>query len=142
MSFNKVIILGNLGADPESRFTRSGQQVVNMRIATSEKWNKDGQSQESTEWHSVVVWGKQAETCARYLTKGRTVLVEGRLQTRSFEDTNGAKRYKTEIVASGVKFVGRGDGGGGQYVAPPPADRPSAPQQDVQPDFDDDSIPF
>ena len=115
-SVNKVILLGNLGADPEVRFTPGGQAVANFRMATTDYWmdKASGQRQERTEWHRVVVWGKQAELCGEYLKKGRQCYVEGRLQTREWQDKDGQKRYTTEIVANQVVFLGgRGEGGGG-----------------------------
>src|SRR5580698_3082034 len=116
---NKVILVGNLGADPDMRFTPSGQGVCELRVATSESWNdKNGQRQERTEWHRIVVWGKRAEVCAKYLAKGRQVVVEGRIQTRTYDDKDGGKRYITEIIAADVQFLGGGSrdgaaGGGG-----------------------------
>jgi len=104
---NKVILIGNLGANPELRYTAGQQAVANLRIATTEKWtDKSGQKQEATEWHRVVVWGKKAEVCSKYLSKGRQVYVEGRLRTRSWEDKEGNKRYTTEVVANDVQFLG------------------------------------
>lgn len=104
---NKVTLLGNLGADPETKKTASGQNITLFSLATSNAWtNREGQRQEHTEWHRIVVWGKLAETCAEYLSKGRKVYVEGRLQTRSWEDDKGQKRYTTEIVANQVLFLG------------------------------------
>jgi single-strand DNA-binding protein len=107
---NKVIIVGRLGADPEIKSVGNGQSVARLNVATSENWtSKDGQKQERTEWHRIVVWGRQAENCAKHLSKGRQVYVEGRLQTRSWEDTaTGQKKYATEIVASTVQFLGGG----------------------------------
>lgn len=103
---NKVTLLGNLGADPETKKTASGQSITLFNVATSNAWtNKEGQRQEHTEWHRVVVWGRQAETCAEYLAKGRKVYVEGRMQTRSWEDDKNQKRYTTEVVASQVLFL-------------------------------------
>src|ERR1700722_18659755 len=104
---NKVILIGTLGKDPEVRYTAGGQSVANFNIATSETWNdKQGQKQERTEWHRVVVWGKMAEVVGEHLSKGRQVYVEGRLQTRSCDDkTSGQKRYATEIVANTVQFL-------------------------------------
>ena len=103
---NKVIIVGNLGKDPELRHTPQGQAVANFPVATSESWNdKGGQKQERTEWHRVVVWGKQAELCSKYLTKGRKAYIEGRLQTRAWDDKEGQKRYTTEIIANTVQFL-------------------------------------
>jgi single-strand DNA-binding protein len=114
---NKVILVGNLGKDPEVRYTPSGQAVANFNIATSESWtDKSGQKQERTEWHRIVVWGKQAEHCGEYLSKGRQVYVEGRLQTREWADKEGRKNYTTEVIATHVTFLGggeRGQGGGG-----------------------------
>ena len=105
---NKVILVGNLGADPEVRKTASQQSVTQFNLATSESWvNKDGERQEKTEWHRIVVWGKLAETCAKYLGKGRQVFIEGRLQTRSWETEQGQKRFTTEIVANQVLFLGK-----------------------------------
>lgn len=104
---NKVIIIGRLGTDPETKTVSSGQAVTRMSVATSESWvDRDGQKQEKTEWHRIVVWGKLAEICAKYLAKGRQVFVEGRLQTRSWEDNQGQKKYTTEIVATNIQFLG------------------------------------
>ncbi|MFZ3229400.1 MAG: single-stranded DNA-binding protein [Pseudobdellovibrio sp.] len=103
---NKVIIVGRLGQDPEMKAVGQGATVTRISVATSENWvDKSGQKQERTEWHRVVVWGKLAEICGKYLSKGRQVYVEGKLQTRSWED-NGQKKYSTEIVASTVQFLG------------------------------------
>lgn len=114
-SVNKVILLGNLGADPEIRYTASGQAVANFRMATTDSWSdkSSGQRQERTEWHRVVVWGRLAELCSEYLRKGRQCYVEGRIQTREWQDKEGQKRYTTEIVANQVLFLGGRDGGGG-----------------------------
>lgn len=121
---NKVILVGNLGKDPELRNTTSGTSVCEFSIATGESWKgKDGQMQERTEWHRIVVWGKLGENCAKFLSKGRQVFVEGRLQTRSWEDKDGNKRYTTEIVARDVQFLGGGGGkSGGSDGPPPPSD--------------------
>ncbi|MEZ0391525.1 MAG: single-stranded DNA-binding protein [Pseudobdellovibrionaceae bacterium] len=106
---NKVILVGRLGADPELKSVGNGQSVARLNLATSESWTtKEGSKQERTEWHRVVVWGRQAENCAKHLSKGRQVYVEGRLQTRNWEDQQGQKRYTTEIVASTVQFLGAG----------------------------------
>lgn len=116
MSVNKAIIVGNLGADPEVRYTESGTAVANMRIATNERWkDKSGQQQERTEWHRIVVFGNQAENCGKYLEKGRQVYVEGRIQTNEWTDDNGNTRYTTEIVAQSVQFLSGGEAniGGG-----------------------------
>jgi single-strand DNA-binding protein len=124
---NKVILVGNLGADPELRYTPSGQGVCELRIATSDSWtDKQGQRQERTEWHRVVVWGKRAEVCSKYLSKGRQVYVEGRIQTRNYDDKDGNKRYITEVIANDVQFLGGGRGGDnrgrGDEAPPPPSD--------------------
>jgi single-strand DNA-binding protein len=115
-SVNKVILVGNLGADPELKYTPSNRPVCNLSIATNEVFkDKGGQRQERTEWHRVTVWGEQAENCSKYLAKGRMVYIEGRLQTRSWDDkTDGKKRYSTEIVADRVTFLGGGAAEGGQ----------------------------
>lgn len=103
---NKVILIGRLGADPEVKTVTGGNNVARLSVATSENWtDREGQKQERTEWHRIVVWGKLAEICGKYLAKGRQVYVEGRLQTRSWED-NGQKKYSTEIVANTVQFLG------------------------------------
>lgn len=138
---NKVILIGNLGRDPELRYTQSGQPVANFTMATTESWNKrDGSGKEErTEWHRIVAWGRTAELCAQYLAKGRTVYVEGRLQTREWEDREGKKQRTTEVVANTVQFLGgnRGAAGGagaektsGGGVDPGPADAPP-PEDDI-----------
>jgi len=109
-SVNKVILVGNLGADPELKYTQQQKALCNLRVATQETWkDKSGAKQEKTEWHRVTVWGDQAENCEKYLAKGRSVYVEGRLQTRSF-DKDGHKHYATDIVADKVVFLGGGKG--------------------------------
>ncbi len=112
---NKVILVGRLGGDPELKFTPGGQAVARLSIATSEAWtDKQGQKQERTEWHRVVVWGKMAEVCGQHLSKGRQVYVEGRLQTRSWDDkATNQKKYSTEIVANTVQFLGAAGAEGG-----------------------------
>ncbi|MCC6623529.1 MAG: single-stranded DNA-binding protein [Deltaproteobacteria bacterium] len=114
-SVNKVILIGNLGADPDVRTTATGQMVATLSIATSETFNdKQGQRQERTEWHRVVLWGKSAELAQRYLAKGRKVYIEGRIQTRSWDDQQtGQKRYSTEVVANQMVFLDSGAGRGG-----------------------------
>jgi single-strand DNA-binding protein len=124
-SVNKVILLGHLGADPELRYTPSGQAVANLRIATNDRFQRDGNWEDRTEWHRVVVWAKLAERCNQYLNKGSQVYLEGRLQTQKWQDKEGHDRYTTEIVAFSVQFLGsasEGRGGGGGYP-PHPADR-------------------
>lgn len=131
MSVNKVILLGRLGQDPELKYTPSGTAVCNFSMATSENWNdKSGQKQERTEWHRIVVWGKLAELCNQYLSKGRQAYVEGRLQTRSWDDKTGGKRYTTEVNASTVQFIG------GRESASSSNNYDSAPSQNDGPDDD------
>jgi single-strand DNA-binding protein len=141
MSVNKVILVGNLGKDPEVRYTQTGSAVANFSIATSEQWNdRDGKRQERTEWHNIVVWGKQAETCGQYLAKGRQVYVEGSIRTRSYDDKSGNKRYVTEIVAQRIQFLG---GGGGTRL---PQQMDSGPGEEMgmggNQSPSDDDIPF
>ena len=113
MSVNKVILVGRLGQNPEVKYTPSGAAVANFSIATSETWNdKSGQKQEKTEWHRIVVWSKLAELCGQYLQKGRQVYVEGRLQTREYQDKAGVTKSITEIRADAVQFLGQGAGQG------------------------------
>lgn len=142
---NKVIIVGNLGKDPELRHTPQGQPVANFPIATSEAWTgKDGQKQERTEWHRVVVWGKLAELCGKYLSKGRKAYVEGRLQTRAWDGQDGQKRYTTEVIANTVQFLDSASSDRG-HAASAQDDSPFG----APPDFGDnnatsgtDDIPF
>jgi single-strand DNA-binding protein len=113
-SVNKVILVGNLGRDPELRYTQSGQAVANFTIATTERFStRDGDRQERTEWHRIVTWGKTAELCAQYLAKGRSVYLEGRLQTREWEDKFFNDTATTEITAQTVQFLGGRGGGSG-----------------------------
>ena len=113
-SVNKAILIGNLGADPEIRYTSSGRGVANFRIATNRVYtDRNGQRQEQTEWHNIVAWGKLAEICERYLKKGSSVYIEGRIQTRSWEDQSGQKRWTTEIVAQQMNMLGAVGGAGG-----------------------------
>ena len=137
---NRVLLLGNLGADPELRMTNGGQAVLKLRLATSETYlDRNKVRQERTEWHNIIVWGKQGETCGQYLAKGRQVFVEGSIRSRSYDDKSGNKRYVTEIIAQRIRFLG---GGGGTRVAP---EVDSASSDEVsasgQPAIDDD-IPF
>jgi single-strand DNA-binding protein len=105
-SLNKVILIGRLGRDPEMRFTPSGRAVTNFTMATNEVWtDQNGERQERTEWHRIVTWGKLAENCAKLLSKGKLVYVEGRLQTRSWDDKDGNKRYTTEIIANNMQIL-------------------------------------
>ena len=108
---NKVILVGNLGQDPETRSTNGGNSVTTLRLATTEKFkDRDGAMQERTEWHTVIVWGKQGEACGRHLTKGRQVYVEGRLTTRKWQDKEGKDRYTTEVIGDNVRFLGGSPG--------------------------------
>lgn len=126
---NKVIIIGRLGSDPEVKTVAGGKAVARLSVATSESWtDRDGKKQERTEWHRIVVWDKLAELCGKYLAKGRQVYLEGRLETRSWEDPQGQKKYTTEIVANVVQFLGDTQG---------PASR-----QPSEPDFDPADPPF
>lgn len=136
-SVNKVILIGNLGKDPELRYTPGGQAVASFPLATSEKWrDKEGVMQDNTEWHNIVVWGRQAETAKEYLAKGRQVYIEGRIQTRSWDDKDGNKRYTTEVVAQRVQFLGsRGQGGGGGSEMPSDSPQPDLTEED-------DDLPF
>jgi len=138
---NKVIIVGNLGKDPEMRFTANGRAVCKFPVATSERWtDQQGQKQERTEWHNIVVWGKQAESCGQYLAKGRQVYVEGSIRTRSYDDKDGNKRYITEITARDVRFLG-GGGGAGRGAPEPTFSAPAG--EDAGPAGpEDDDIPF
>lgn len=140
---NKVILIGNLGQDPELKYIASGTAVTTFSLATNERWTgKEGKKEERTEWHRIVVWGKLAELCSEYLSKGRTAFVEGRLQTREWQDKDGNKRYTTEIVASNVQFIGgRGENMGSSRTSHQ-SESPS-PMQDFGPMDDmDDDIPF
>ncbi|MBI1861842.1 MAG: single-stranded DNA-binding protein [Deltaproteobacteria bacterium] len=140
---NKVILIGRLGADPEVRYTTSGGAVANFNVATNESWtDKSGQKQERTEWHKIVVWGKLAEICGQYLTKGRQAFVEGRLQTREWTDKEGGKRYTTEVVAQNIQFLGGGaeKGQPGSSFAPPSEFVPSEDKGGAMPS--DEEVPF
>ncbi|MGD9342606.1 MAG: single-stranded DNA-binding protein [Desulfuromonadales bacterium] len=142
MSVNKVILVGNLGKDPELRYTPSGTAVCTFSLATTDRFkNKQGEQQERTEWHNIVVWAGLAEICGKYLTKGKQIYIEGRIQNRSYDDRDGNKRYITEIVANEMQMLGRAgeQGGGGRASAP--AEEPSQGSQ--EPPFNpDDDIPF
>ncbi len=145
-SVNKVILVGNLGRDAELRYTPGGAAVSTLNLATTEVWNdKQGQKQEKTEWHRIVLWGKQAESLQEYLVKGKQIYVEGRLQTRQWDDKEGNKRYTTEIKADRITLLG-GGGGGGRSGA---VDRSSgashttgAPDEPPTEPITDDDIPF
>jgi single-strand DNA-binding protein len=143
MSVNKAILVGNLGKDPELRYTPSGTAVCTFSLATTDRFkNKQGEQQERTEWHNIVVWAGLAEICGKYLTKGKQIYIEGRIQNRSYDDRDGNKRYITEIVANEMQMLGRaGDQGGGGGRPEAPAAEPSQGSQ--EPPFNpDDDIPF
>lgn len=117
---NKVILIGNLGSDPEVRYTQSGTAVASLSVATTRKWkDKDGQQQDETEWHKVQVWAQQAEFCSKYLSKGNKVYVEGRLQTRKWQDQDGKDRYTTEVVASVIQNLSPRSDSGSTREEPP-----------------------
>ena len=142
-SVNKVILVGNLGRDAELRYTPGGAAVATLNLATTEVWNdKNQQRQEKTEWHRVILWGKQAESLQEYLTKGKQIYVEGRLQTRQWDDKDGNKRYTTEIRGDRIVLLG-GMGGGGARQQPRAAAGP-ADEHMLEPgaDLTDDDIPF
>ena len=141
---NKALLIGNLGADPEVRYTAGGSAVANVRLATAESWrDKDsGEQQERTEWHRVVFFGRLAEIVGEYLRKGSQVYVEGRIQTRKWQDRDGNDRYSTEIVANEMQMLGgRSSAGDDPRPADAPATAPAGPDEPPMEDFDDD-IPF
>lgn len=138
---NKVILIGNLGADPEMKYTPGGTAICKFNIATTEKFkDREGNPQERTEWHRIVVWGKSAEACGQHLAKGRQVYVEGGLRTRSWDDSDGVKRYMTEIHARDVQFLGSAPNGQGQGGG---AGQPNGDGGNYgPPPLGDDDIPF
>lgn len=130
-SLNKVMLIGNLGADPELTYTPSGTAKATLRLATHEHWtNKEGEKQERTEWHRIIAWGRLAEIIGEYLVKGRQIFVEGRLNTRSWEDNDGTKRWMTEIVATNMQMLGNGKAPSTKVADPEVAEEP------------DEDIPF
>lgn len=153
-SVNKVILLGNLGKDAELSYLPSGQAVSKFSLATNRKWkDKNGEWQEETEWHNIVLWGKPAESYSQYLTKGQKIYIEGRIKSRTWEGKDGNKHYATDIIADQIVFAsGRGadEGGGGapraagQRAATPAAARASASpvEEGLSPEITDDDIPF
>ena len=142
-SLNKVMLIGNLGKDPEVRYTASGQAVAGFSLATSEKFKgKSGEWEERTEWHNITLWGKLAEIAGEYLTKGKTVYIEGRLQTRKWQDKSGNDRYTTDIVGDKMQMLsakGERSGGGDASSAPKATGGGSSYEE---PPFQDDDIPF
>lgn len=142
---NKVMLVGNLGRDPEMRALPSGQQVANFSLATSRRYkDRDGNRKDETEWHNIVVYGKQAEIAGQYLTKGKMVFVEGRIQTRSWDDKeSGKKQYKTEIICDNFQMLGsKGDGGGGGQRDSGASAPAGGGHDGGAGDFQDDDIPF
>jgi len=140
---NKVILIGNLGRDPEVRYTGEGKPVANFTMATTERWSDpSGERKEKTEWHRIVVWGKQAEIAGEYLRKGRQVYVEGSLQTREWTDRDGNKRQTTEIRAQRFQMLGRRDEEPEASVAQAPASGEPAAVAEKGPGFQEDDIPF
>jgi single-strand DNA-binding protein len=138
MSINKALIMGHLGRDPDIRYTNTGTAVCTLSIATTEKHKAaDGSVKETTEWHKVIVWQKQAENCHKYLKKGSMAYVEGRIQTRSWEDNTGQKRYSTEIIAQSVQFIGKPAG------VSAPSEQAVPPDLGPEPSYNSlDDIPF
>lgn len=150
MNLNKVFILGRLTADPQLRSTTTGQQVASFGLATNRVWNdKNGQKQEATEFHNVVVWGRQAEIASKYLVKGALAMIEGRLQTRSWDDKQGQKRKTTEIIAERIQLGPRPAAGGqGPFGAAPKANLAEAPAKeeipviDISEEIKSEDLPF
>ena len=140
---NKVILIGNLGADPEIRHTGGNVPVTTLRVATTERYkDRNGERQERTEWHNVVLWRGLAEIAERYLRKGSTIYIEGRLETRSWEDKNGQKRYTTEVIATDMTMLDSRADTGGLDAAPTPAPPEDMDVGTVAPDDGDDDLPF
>jgi single-strand DNA-binding protein len=138
---NKVILIGNLGSDPQVRYTPQGTAVANFSVATTEKFtNKNGERESRTEWHRVVAWSKLAEICSQYLKKGKQVYIEGRIQTRQWDDKDGNKRSSTEIVATNMVMLGRAGDGGGDSGAQAFPDDEQATQE--APAGQEDDLPF
>lgn len=142
-SVNKVILVGNLGQDPELRYTPSGAAVTTLSIATNEVWkDNDGNQQERTEWHRVVLWRRLAEIAGEYLKKGSKVYLEGRLQTRSWEDKDGVKRYATEVIADNMTMLdSKSEGGARASASPPPTEVNEPPPAEANMEEEDD-LPF
>jgi single-strand DNA-binding protein len=142
-SLNKVMLIGNLGKDPEVRYTSSGTAVASFSLATSERFkNKNGEWEEKTEWHNITLWSRLAEIAGEYLAKGKTVYIEGRLQTRKWQDRDGRDRYTTEIVGEKMQMLGAKGDGGGRSKAPAEQGYGDAPAYE-EPSFNpDDDIPF
>ena len=142
---NKVILLGNVGRDPELRYTQNGTAVCNFSLATTERAKIGGEWQDRTEWHSIVAWGRLAETCSNYLAKGSQVYIEGRLRTRKWEDREGNTRYQTEVVADSMVLVGRPRAQrpeAAPYAPEPPAPAPDLPEPADEGFDPNDDVPF
>ncbi|MBE9503219.1 MAG: single-stranded DNA-binding protein [Proteobacteria bacterium] len=145
---NKVILVGNLGRDPEVRYTKNGQAVASFSLATTERWTgKDGNKEDKTEWHRIVAWGKLGEICGEYLVKGKQVYIEGRLQTRDWDDKDGNKKSTTEIVANNMVMLSQAGGsqqsyGGNQQASSGGGQTGSSGGSNDADDFEDDDIPF
>ena len=141
---NKVILVGNLGADPDTRYMPSGGAVTNLSVATSESWKdkQSGEQKERTEWHKVAMFGRLAEISAEYLRKGSQVYIEGKIRTRKWQDKDGKDRWTTEIIADEMQMLGGRGGGGGAPSRGDSYSQPSAPQKAPAPDDFDDDIPF
>jgi len=141
-SVNKVILVGNLGRDPELKYTPNGTAMANFTLATNEKWkDKEGKEQEATEWHRIVVFGKLAEICGEYLHKGRQIYLEGKIRSRTYKDREGVEKTVYEIRADNMVMLGKGEGGGGRSEGGSRSEggRPAA---DKDPEFSDEDIPF
>jgi len=142
-SVNKVILIGRLGKDPEMRFTPSGRAVTNFTMATNENWtDQSGERQERTDWHRIVVWGKLAENCAKLLSKGKQVYIEGRLQTRQWDDRDGNKRYTTEVVANQMQILTPADSSERGYNNNNDGDPGFSPNDNAPASQEFDDIPF
>lgn len=141
MSVNKAILIGRLGKDPELTYTPSGKAVCKFPLATSERWtNQEGQKQESTTWHNIVAWGRQGEVMKEYLSKGREVYIEGRIDNRVYDKKDGSKGFTSEVVVQAFQFIGgRGDFGGDSGAQSAPPEREGAPTGTAS---DDDDLPF
>jgi single-strand DNA-binding protein len=122
MSLNKILLIGNLGKDPEVRYMPSGKAVVSFNLATNRRYKVEGELREETEWFRIVTFGRLAEICSEFLKKGRSVFVEGRIRTNTWTDNEGAKHYRTEVIAEGLTLIGRRNGNGSDAAAPDASD--------------------
>ncbi|NOY88974.1 MAG: single-stranded DNA-binding protein [FCB group bacterium] len=143
MSVNKAILIGNLGKDPELRYTPSGKAVATFSLATTERWTgQDGQKNETTTWHNIVAWGKQAEVIKEYLSKGRQVYIEGRIVNRSYDDKDGNKRYISEVVVQNFQFLGNRGATSTETEQLPPSESSAPSTPSSSKDESDDDLPF